>query len=235
MEEILKAENIEAGYGEIQVLWNVSVELRKAEIVSIIGPNGAGKTTLTRVIMGMLKPYRGKVIFMGRDITDLPPYERISLGLSIVPEGRQLFPELTVFENLQIGAYRLKKLEQETLEFIFNLFPVLKERLKQKAGTLSGGEQQMLAIARALVSQPKLLILDEPSQGLAPKIVQSIMDVLVKLKEENSISILLIEQYAYDALKISERTYVMRAGRIVYSGASKDLLKDKELISKYLA
>ncbi len=234
MEEMLKVENIEAGYGEIQVLWDINAEVRKAEIVSVLGPNGAGKTTLTRVIMGILKPYRGRIIFMGRDVTDMPPHERIGLGLSIVPEGRQLFPEMTVLENIQMGVYRLKEVSQDAFEFVFNLFPILKERLKQKAGTLSGGEQQMLAIARALVSRPKLLILDEPSQGLAPKIVQSIMDTLVKLKEEHSISILLIEQYAHDAIRISDRVYVLRSGHIVYSGASEDLLRDKELISKYL-
>lgn len=234
MIELLKVEEVDAGYGEIQVLWKVSISVNKGEIVSVLGPNGAGKTTLTKVIMGVLKPIRGKVIFKGKDITDVPAHERIKLGLSIVPEGRQLFPNMTVIENLYMGMYHLKKPDEEALEFALSLFPRLRERLRQKAGTLSGGEQQMLAIARALVSRPQLLVLDEPSQGLAPMIVQSIMDVLKKLKDEYGTSILLIEQYAYDALRISDRAYVIRSGRIVHSGSSEELLRDKELISKYL-
>ncbi|MCE4599518.1 MAG: ABC transporter ATP-binding protein [Desulfurococcales archaeon] len=235
MTALLDVKDLDAGYGEIQVLWNINLSVDKGSIVSVLGPNGAGKTTLTKVIMGVVKPYRGSVIFKGEDITNVPAYERIKLGLSIVPEGRQLFPQMSVLENLYMGMYHLKKIDVDALEFTFNLFPILKERLSQKAGTLSGGEQQMLAIARALVSRPQLLILDEPSQGLAPKIVQSIMDTLRRLREEYGISILLIEQYAHDALRISDYAYVLRSGRIVYSGSSDELARDKELISKYLS
>ncbi len=235
MGDVLKVKDVDAGYGEIQVLWSVNVSVEKGSIVSILGPNGAGKTTLTRVIMGVIRPYRGAVIFKGDDITRVPAHERIKLGLSIVPEGRQLFPQMSVLENLYMGMYHLSKIDVDALEFVFSLFPILRERLRQRAGTLSGGEQQMLAIARALVSRPQLLILDEPSQGLAPKVVQSIMDTLRKLRDEYGISMLLIEQYAHDALRISDYTYVLRSGRIVYSGRSDELARDKELISKYLS
>ncbi len=231
---ILRVRDLDAGYGEIQVLWGVDIDVDKEEIVSLLGPNGAGKTTLTRVIMGLLKPIKGSLHFMGRDITNTKPYERVRLGIEIVPEGRRLFPHLTVRENLYVGMYSLKKVDKDSLDMVFDLFLRLKERINQKAGTLSGGEQQMLAIARALVSKPKLLILDEPSQGLAPKIVEQIFEVVRKLKHDYGISVLLIDQFVRDALRSSERTYIMRSGRIVFSGSSSELAANEKLISMYL-
>jgi len=232
---MLETYNINAGYGEIQVLWDVSLKIEKGEIIALLGPNGAGKTTLTKVLIGLLKPYSGVIKFNGIDITNTPPYERVKIGISLVPEGRQIFPYMTVLENLYAGMYSLKKMDKEAIEHVFEIFPRLKERVNQKAGSLSGGEQQMLAIARALVSKPKVLILDEPSQGLAPKIVGIIFDVLKKLRDEENISILLIEQYIYDALSLSDRTYIMRNGRIVYEeNSSKILTEKRELLSLYL-
>jgi branched-chain amino acid transport system ATP-binding protein len=232
---MLETYNINAGYGEIQVLWDVSLKIEKGEIIALLGPNGAGKTTLTKVLIGLLKPYSGVIKFNGIDITNTPPYERVKLGISLVPEGRQIFPYMTVLENLYAGMYSLKKMDKEAIEHVFEIFPRLKERVNQKAGSLSGGEQQMLAIARALVTKPKVLILDEPSQGLAPKIVGIIFDVLKKLRDEENMSILLIEQYIYDALSLSDRTYIMRNGRIVYEESSSKILTEKrELLSLYL-
>jgi branched-chain amino acid transport system ATP-binding protein len=232
---MLETYNINAGYGEIQVLWDVSLKIEKGEIIALLGPNGAGKTTLTKVLIGLLKPYSGVIKFNGIDITNTPPYERVKIGISLVPEGRQIFPYMTVLENLYAGMYSLKKMDKEAIEHVFEIFPRLKERVNQKAGSLSGGEQQMLAIARALVTKPKVLILDEPSQGLAPKIVGTIFDVLKKLRDEENISILLIEQYIYDALSLSDRTYIMRNGRIVYEESSSKILTEKrELLSLYL-
>ncbi|MCI4456453.1 MAG: ABC transporter ATP-binding protein [Desulfurococcaceae archaeon] len=232
---MLETYNINAGYGEIQVLWDVSLKIEKGEIIALLGPNGAGKTTLTKVLIGLLKPYSGVIKFNGIDITNTPPYERVKIGISLVPEGRQIFPYMTVLENLYAGMYSLKKMDKEAIEHVFEIFPRLKERVNQKAGSLSGGEQQMLAIARALVTKPKVLILDEPSQGLAPKIVGIIFDVLKKLRDEENISILLIEQYIYDALSLSDRTYIMRNGRIVYEESSSKILTEKrELLSLYL-
>lgn len=232
---MLETYNINAGYGEIQVLWDVSLKIEKGEIIALLGPNGAGKTTLTKVLIGLLKPYSGVIKFNGIDITNTPPYERVKIGISLVPEGRQIFPYMTVLENLYAGMYSLKKIDKEAIEHVFEIFPRLKERVNQKAGSLSGGEQQMLAIARALVTKPKVLILDEPSQGLAPKIVGIIFDVLKILRDEENISILLIEQYVYDALSLSDRTYIMRNGRIVYEESSSKILTEKrELLSLYL-
>ena len=232
---MLETYNINAGYGEIQVLWDVSLKIEKGEIIALLGPNGAGKTTLTKVLIGLLKPYSGVIKFNGIDITNTAPYERVKIGISLVPEGRQIFPYMTVLENLYAGMYSLKKIDKEAIEHVFEIFPRLKERVNQKAGSLSGGEQQMLAIARALVTKPKVLILDEPSQGLAPKIVGIIFDVLKILRDEENISILLIEQYIYDALSLSDRTYIMRNGRIVYEESSSKILTEKrELLSLYL-
>jgi len=231
---MLETLNINAGYGEVQVLWDVTIRVGRGEIVALLGPNGAGKTTLTRVLSGLLKPYSGSIKFNGTDITHIPTYERIKMGISLVPEGRQIFPHMTVLENLYAGMYSLKKIDREVLEQVFEIFPRLKERVNQKAGSLSGGEQQMLAIARALVSRPKFLILDEVSQGLAPKVVEMIFNVIKSLRDEKKISILLIEQYVYDALSISDRVYILRNGRVVYEGDSSRALKERDILSLYL-
>jgi len=227
---------ISAGYGVLRVLWDIDFLVDKGEIVSVLGPNGAGKTTLLRTIVGLTTIYSGKVTLDDLDITRTPPHERVKLGLSLVPEGRLLFPHMSVYENLVVGGYVIgdeRKL-RDRMDFVFNLFPILRQRLWQKAGTLSGGEQQMLAIARALMSNPKILLLDEPSQGLAPKVVVEIFSVLRKLKDEG-LGIVLVEQYVKDSLEVSDRVYVLKGGKVVYEGLAEDLRTKEDLIRLYLA
>ncbi|MEM3692173.1 MAG: ABC transporter ATP-binding protein, partial [Candidatus Korarchaeum sp.] len=194
---VLEVKDLDAGYEDLQVLWGISMNVRRGEIVSLLGSNGAGKTTTLRVIAGLIKPLKGEILLRGERITDLPSYKRVSLGLSLVPEGRQLFPMMTVMENLEMGAYTPKAREKfmDSLEWVFSLFPVLRERRNQLAGTMSGGEQQMLAIARALMSRPEILALDEPSMGLAPRLVSDIFHTLKRMREEG-VTILLAEQNA---------------------------------------
>jgi branched-chain amino acid transport system ATP-binding protein len=233
---MLEVEKIESGYGDLQVLWDVSLKVSEGDLVSIIGSNGAGKTTLLRTIGGLLYPKSGKIKFLEKDITKLKPHKRALLGIAHVMEGRKLFPALTVEENLKMGAYlpQAWNKRNETLEIVHNLFPILKERSKQLASTLSGGEQQMLAIGRALMLRPKLLMLDEPSLGLAPKITLSIFDTIRRINEEAKVAILLVEQNVHLSLQLSKRAYVMENGKIVLEGTSEDLLKDPKLKKTYL-
>ncbi len=232
---LLELQKINAGYGDLQVLWDVNLSVDKGEIVSLLGSNGAGKTTTLRVISGLLKPFSGKVAFNGRDITKLPSNKRVEIGLALVPEGRQLFPEMTVLDNLEMGAYtkRARDKFHETLEWVFSLFPKLKERRAQLAGTMSGGEQQMLAIARGLMSRPEVLMMDEPSMGLAPKLVLEIFGTIKKLREEG-VTILLVEQNAKAALDVSDRAYILETGRIVLHGPAQELLGMDEVRKAYL-
>ncbi len=232
---LLRVENISAGYGEVQVLWDVSLEVDCGEIVGLLGSNGAGKTTTLRVISGLLKPFKGRIYFEDKDITNLEPYKRVELGMSLVPEGRQLFPRLSVYNNLKAAAYtkRAREKFEDTLELIYNLFPILKERRNQPAGTLSGGEQQMLAIARALVCRPRLLMMDEPSLGLAPKLVIEIINLIPKLRDEGY-TILLVEQNVRHALKIADRAYIIETGRIVKHDTGENLLNDPDVKKAYL-
>jgi len=232
---LLNAENIDAGYGEVQILWNVSLKVDEGEIVALLGSNGAGKTTTLKVLSGLLSPFKGRIYLRDKDISHLKPYERVELGLSLVPEGRQLFPRLSVYKNLKAAAYTKKAREkfEDTLEVIYNIFPILKERRDQPAATLSGGEQQMLAIARSLVTRPILLMMDEPSLGLAPKLVLGIIDLVSRLREEGY-TILLVEQNVHHALKIADRAYIMETGRIVKEGSGKDLLNDPDVKKAYL-
>jgi len=230
---MLKVDNINVSYGALQVVWGVSFEVRKGEIISLIGPNGAGKSTILKTIAGLLKPMSGSITFMDERIDRLPVHEVIKRGISLVMEGRRLFPEMTVLENLEMGAYTCWDKRQDTLEWIFQIFPILKERRNQKAKTMSGGEQQMLAIARALMSRPKLLMLDEPSLGLAPRIVFHIFDILRTLNEEG-ISILLVEQNVKHALELANRGYVIENGRIVLQGEGKELLRNEHVKKAYL-
>ena len=231
---LLKVENIFSGYGKIQVLKGISIEVSNNEIVCILGSNGAGKTTLANTISGLIPVSKGEIYFEGKNINLLPPNERTKLGIVQVPEGRKIFPKLTVIENLEIGAFLVKdhKVKNETLEYVFSLFPILYERKHQKAGTLSGGEQQMLAIGRALMSKPKLMILDEPSMGLAVKIINTIFKVILDLKKD--MSILLIEQNANKALEISDRGYVIETGRIVTKGYKEELKNSEDVKKAYL-
>lgn len=228
---LLKVENLETYYGSIKALKGVSIEVGEKEIVCIIGANGAGKTTLLNTISGLLQHKAGNIFFNGMEISNLKPFERVKLGIIQVPEGRKVFAKLTVMENLEMGAYLVKdkKAVKRTMEWVFTLFPRLWERRGQKAGSLSGGEQQMLAIARALMSQPKLLMLDEPSMGLAPIVVEKLFEVIKKIGEE--IPILLVEQNAFLSLEISHRGYVLETGNIVLQGTSQEL-RNNEMVKK---
>ena len=232
---MLQLTNIRAGYGHIDVLKDISLEVKSGEIVTLIGANGAGKSTTLLTIAGLLKPRQGQVLYQNCSLIPLAPHEIVQQGISLTPEGRHIFPRLTVQENLLIGSYQKNKNNDAAkLEKIFNYFPLLKERHHQLGGTLSGGEQQMLAIARSLMSEPKLLMLDEPSLGLAPLIVEKIFTILQEINREGT-SILLIEQNANQALKIAHRGYVLVTGQITLSGTGKELLHCEEVRRAYLA
>jgi len=232
---LLTVENYCAGYGPIEVLKDISIEVNPGEIVALIGANGAGKTSTLLGISGCLKARRGRVLLEGREIQHLPAHEIVRLGISHAPEGRKIFPRLTVLENLQMGAFarRDKRAIQRDLNHAYELFPILGQRRRQAGGTLSGGEQQMLAVARALMARPMLLLLDEPSLGLAPLIVVKIFEVVRQLNREG-ISILLVEQAARMALKLAHRGYVMETGRITMSDRAEALLGDKRVQDAYL-
>jgi len=233
--EFLKIEEINTSYGDIKVLHNVSFSLQDSEIVSIVGGNGAGKTTLLKTISGILRPVSGRIMFSDMDITNTPPNIIVSLGLVQIPEGRKLFSNLSVLENLELGAYTAKarQVKDDNLVKVFKLFPVLRERSGQLAGTLSGGEQQMLAIGRGLMSLPKILMLDEPSLGLAPKIVRVIFGALKETLFQG-IAILLVEQNVQQSLILSNRSYVLENGAVVLEGPSKDLLRNDYVRKAYL-
>ncbi|WP_448532508.1 ABC transporter ATP-binding protein [Pseudothermotoga sp.] len=222
-------------YGSIHAVKGVSIEVKKGQIITLIGANGAGKSTTLKAIMNLVKKSSGKVYFQGIDITDKPTHTIVQLGIAMVPEGRRIFPNLTVYENLMMGAYNRKDLDgvEKDLEWIFSLFPRLKERLKQPGGTLSGGEQQMLAVARGLMTRPKLLMLDEPSLGLAPLLVKEVFEVIQRIRDEG-VTILLVEQNAYGALKIADYAYVLETGRIVLQGPGNELLTNDDVRKAYL-
>ncbi|MGP3667735.1 MAG: ABC transporter ATP-binding protein [Candidatus Bathyarchaeota archaeon] len=233
---MLTVENIEVWYSKIKALWGVSLEIGKGEVVGLIGPNGSGKTTTLHTIMGILKPRSGKVLFNNERIEGKEPHEIIKRGLFIVPEGRRVFPFLTVEENLFLGSIHGVHWERrrDTLQFVYTLFPRLKERREQLAGTLSGGEQQMLTIARALMSRPKLLLIDEPSLGLAPRIVMDLYNVIKSLRDEHDITILIADQNAHRVLDISDRVYIIENGKVVMEGTYEDLRRDKRIREVYL-
>ncbi|MCC6019413.1 MAG: ABC transporter ATP-binding protein [Candidatus Verstraetearchaeota archaeon] len=233
---MLKVRNLRSGYGEVTILWDVSIDVEKGSITAVLGSNGMGKSTLLKCIAGIQKVKSGKIFFNNSDITDLPPHRRVGMGISLIPEGRRIFPDMTVYENLLIGAYikEYRKYIKDSLEFIYDLFPILRERRNQLAGTLSGGEQQMLSIARGLMSRPKLLMLDEPSLGLAPRIVFQIMDLIKKLNREYGITILLVEQHVEQALKICDKAYIIERGNITLSGSGEELLRNPKVRESYL-
>lgn len=234
---MLEVKGISVFYGDLPALWEVSFEVRNGELVALIGPNGAGKTTTLKVILGLLAPKSGEVRFQAKTLEREPAYQRVREGLALVPEGRRIFPAMTVEENLELGAYAVanhREKVREGLERVYTLFPRLRERRKQLAGTFSGGEQQMLAIGRALMSAPKLLMLDEPSLGLAPRIIDTLYDHLQAVHREG-LTILLVEQFVYGALDVADRGYVLERGKIVREGTASDLLHDDYIQKTYLA
>ncbi|MBW2484218.1 MAG: ABC transporter ATP-binding protein [Deltaproteobacteria bacterium] len=234
---MLKIRNLEAGYGKLRVLKRISMHVDPGEIVTIIGANGAGKTTLLHTITGLVKINSGEILFRNNDLNRLKPEKIVASGCSLVPEGRQVFSTMTVEENLILGGYILTKKEKGGLKHeigkVYELFPVLKERARQLAGTLSGGEQQMLAMGRALMAKPSLIMMDEPSTGLAPLIVKSIFKVVLQLREEGN-TVLLVEQNAKAALGIADRGYVLETGKIILQGVAEDLLQNRDVQRAYL-
>ena len=233
---MLKVSGLDVSYGGLHALTGVSLEVREGEFVTIIGPNGAGKTTLMKAISGSVPMAGGHVENRGRDIRTFPPHARTDLGIAHVPEGRKVFPSLTVLENLELGSYRAlaRRRRAEGLETVFALFPVLQKRRHQMAGSLSGGEQQMLALARGLMAQPDLLLLDEPSQGLGPRLVESVFEAIAGIRRARRLTILLVEQRVVEALELCDRGYVLEAGRVVLQGDRDALLSDPRVQSAYL-
>lgn len=232
---MLKLDNVNVYYGAIHALKGISLEVNQGEIVTLIGSNGAGKTTTLHTISGLLRPREGEIIFKGKDITKVTAPEIVSMGISQVPEGRRIFANMSVSENLDLGAYLRKDKDgiKKDKERVFELFPRLQERIKQTAGTLSGGEQQMLAMGRALMSRPELLLLDEPSMGLAPLLVKQIFDIIQEINSTGT-TILLVEQNAKMALSIADRAYVLETGKIALSGPAKELMESDEVKKAYL-
>jgi len=232
---MLEVKDLDVSYGDVQVLWGVSFEVKQGETVALIGANGSGKTTTLSAVSSLLRPGRGSVTFEGAPIHTRPAHEIIGLGIAHVPEGRRLFPDMTVEENLVLGtlAPEAKKHRAETLEKVYGIFPRLKERAKQAAGTLSGGEQQMAAIGRGLMSRPRLLMLDEPSLGLSPLLVSEIFRVIEEVHAAG-VTVLLVEQNVFKTLAIADRAYVLENGRVVLTGTGKDLLNDDHVRKAYL-
>lgn len=233
---MLELKNVQTAYGNINVLKDVCIKLLTGEIVTLIGANGAGKTTTLMSISGIVSPRSGEILFMGKPIQHLSPDRIVSLGISQVPEGRRIFPRLTVKENLEMGAFLRddKATIKSDLDHIYSLFPLLAERRSQQGGTLSGGEQQMLAISRALMARPKLLLLDEPSLGLAPLVVKLIFEIIRKINTESGTTIFLVEQNANMALKVAHRGYVMENGRLILEGSAETLLHNEDVRKAYL-
>ena len=232
---MLKVESLSVFYNEAQALWDVSLDVEEGSTTVVLGSNGAGKSTILNTLAGLLKPSSGNIIFEGRNINECEPYQRVEMGLSLIPEGRRLFPYLTVEENLEIGAYgkRARADTRKSLEWVDSLFPVLRKRRKQLAGTLSGGEQQMVAIARGLMSKPKLLMLDEPSIGLAPIIVLEVFNLIREINDAG-VTVLLVEQDVYHTLKVAEKAFVLETGKIIMKGSGEELLKEESIKKAYL-
>lgn len=232
---LLEIQNVSSGYGDVQILWDVSLNLERGKLTALVGSNGAGKTTLLRTVMGLVRPSQGSIAFDGQDVTRVSPHGKAAQGIVLVPEGRQLFPSMSVYENLEMGAYtrRAKAHFKENLGKVYDMLPRLKERADQKAGTLSGGEQQMLAVGRGLMAEPAILMFDELSLGLAPLLVLSLFEVLQRLKEEG-LTMLLVEQNVQMALAVSEFGYVLAEGRVELEGPSREVAKDEHVRAAYL-
>ena len=232
---LLEIKNVSSGYGEVQILWDVELELQEGQLTSLVGANGAGKTTMLRTVMGLLRPWEGSIRFNGEDVSNLPAHAKADRGLVLVPEGRQLFTDMTVEENLEMGASasRAKAHMNRNLERVYEMFPRLKERRNQKSGTLSGGEQQMLAVARGIMAEPLVLMMDELSLGLAPVLVLGLFQNLKELKKEG-LTMLLVEQNVQMALAVSDYGYVLAQGQVELQGPSRELIKDEHVRSAYL-
>ena len=232
---MLEIKGLDVFYGDVQAVWDVSLHVDEGSIVALVGANGAGKSTLLKAISGITSAKRGAILFSGKSLTNLPPQDIVEMGISHVPEGRRLFSNLTVYENLKLGAYISRSREGivQSLERAYDLFPVLKNRINQKAGALSGGEQQMLAIARAMMSRPRLLMLDEPSLGLSPMLVRTMFELIMNLNKQK-VTILLVEQNIHQALKIADRAYVLKNGKIAMTGEGEELLSDPEVQKAYI-
>jgi branched-chain amino acid transport system ATP-binding protein len=232
---MLKIEKLNFSYGDLKVLWDVDLEVREGEIVTVVGANGAGKSTTLKNISRLVKPDSGALTFDGHDLSRLPSHRVVELGLVQVPEGRRIFPEMTVMENLRMGSYvkGTRRDRERNIEWVFDLFPRLQERQKQLGGTMSGGEQQMLAIARGLMANPKLLLLDEPSLGLSPLLVKNIFDIITGINKQG-VTILLVEQNVYQSLRIAHRAYVMETGRVVLTGGGRELLDNEHVKKAFL-
>ena len=233
MSELLRIEDLKVNYGGIEAVKGISLSVKQGEIVTLIGANGAGKSTTLRTISGLVKPRSGKITFDGQEITGMDPTSIVTTGITMSPEGRRIFPDMTVKENLRVGAYLRKDDLIEDINWVFDLFPRLKEREWQLGGTLSGGEQQMLAVARALMAKPRLLMLDEPSLGLAPLVVKGIFDIIQEINKQG-VTILLVEQNANMALRVAHSAYVLETGRITMTGTGKELLADTRIQEAYL-
>jgi branched-chain amino acid transport system ATP-binding protein len=232
---MLKIENLNFSYGDLTVLWDVNLEVREGEVVTVVGANGAGKSTLLKNISRLVKPGSGGILFKGEDLTALEAHEVVELGVVQVPEGRKIFPQMTVLENLRMGSFigHARKKRGENFDRVFTLFPRLKEREKQLGGTMSGGEQQMLAIARGLMADPKLLLLDEPSLGLSPLLVKSIFEIITEIRKQG-VTIMLVEQNVFQSLKIANRGYVLETGRVVLKDQGNALLNNEHVRKAYL-
>ncbi|HSB78765.1 MAG TPA: ABC transporter ATP-binding protein [Candidatus Methylomirabilis sp.] len=233
---MLSVEGLESGYGPMQVLWGPSLQVKAGCITSLLGPNGAGKTTLLRTVFGLTTAWKGRIIYEGQEVTHLPTHKKVEMGIVLAPEGRHLFTGMTVHENLSMGAYHKKALRHmdESLDLVYSLFPVLKDRAPQKAGSLSGGEQQMLVIGRALMTRPKLIMLDEPSQALAPKLAAEVFQTITRLRTEMGLTILLVEQDVKASLAASDMVYILHEGRVMAKGRAEDLEKSREIREAYL-
>jgi branched-chain amino acid transport system ATP-binding protein len=235
LSELLSVQSIDVRYGDVQVVWGCSLEIREGEVIALFGGNGAGKTTILRAISRLVEVTSGRIVFLGRELSRLEAHQLPDLGLIHVPEGRHVFPQMTVQENLELGSYapRLRKGMKERMEAVFELFPVLKERRKSAAGVLSGGQQQMLAIGRGLMAYPRLLMLDEPSLGLAPSIVETLFETIRKIRSFG-VTVLLVEQNLWDSLEIADRYYLIASGRIVSTDVPGKLREDEEFRQAYL-
>jgi branched-chain amino acid transport system ATP-binding protein len=233
---MLRVENLESGYGPMQVLWKPSLEVKKGSITSLLGPNGVGKSTFLLTVLGSVEPWGGKIFYEDEEITHLPTHKKVDLGISLVPEGKHLFVGMNVHENLIMGAYRKEAIQNvnNSLELVYSLFPILKERDRQRAGTLSGGQQQMLTIARALMAKPKMVMLDEPSQGLAPILVGEVFETIKKLQAEVGLTMLLVEQNAEASLNAANYVYIMLEGQIKAEGTTEDIRGSSDIREAYL-